>query len=149
MSTMHVTSKLDDLIVTTIDSIRGYEQAADHAQAGAHAGFFRTMAEERRAVVAALQAESQRLGGTPNDFGSLAGTVHRRWADLRHALGGGDKGIAESVRRGEDYLKEEFDRVLRDEAIPADTLAVVREAYASVLTGYEQAQAQLPAPQAA
>lgn len=149
MSTMHATSKLDDLIVTTIDSVRGYEQAADHADAGGHASFFRSMAQERRQVVAMLQEESRRLGGTPNDFGSLAGTVHRRWEDLRHALGGGDKAIAENVRRGEDYLKEEFDRVLNDDRMGAETLAVVRAAYASVLSGYENAQARLHAQQAA
>jgi uncharacterized protein (TIGR02284 family) len=146
---MHETSKLDDLIVTTIDSVRGYEQAAEHADAGSHAGFFRSMAEERRAVVAALQAEVTRLGGTPNDFGSLAGTVFRRLEDLRHALGGGEKAIAESVRRGEDYLKEEFDRVLRDERMSPESAAVVRDAYASVQRGYEQAQARLHAEQAA
>lgn len=146
---MHETSKLDDLIVTTIDSVRGYEQAAEHADAGDHAGFFRAMAEERRGVVAALQAEVTRLGGTPNDFGSLAGTVFRRWEDLRHALGGGEKAIAESVRRGEDYLKEEFDRVLRDERMSPESATVIRAAYASVQRGYEQAQAQLHARHAA
>lgn len=149
MSTNQATSKLDDLIVTTIDSIRGYEQAADHAAAGGHADFFRSMAEERRQVVSMLQAESRRLGGTPNDFGSLAGTVHRWWEDLRHALGGGDKAIAETVRRGEDYLKEEFDRVLRDDHLLPETQAVIREAYASVLRGYETAQARLGAREAA
>ena len=147
--TMHETSKLDDLIVTTIDSVRGYEQAAEHAGAGSHAGFFRSMAEERRTIVAALQAEVTRLGGTPNDFGSLAGTVFRRWEDLRHALGGGEKAVAESVRRGEDYLKEEFDRVLRDDRMSPESAAVVRDAYDSVQRGYEQAQAQLHAEQAA
>lgn len=146
---MHETSKLDDLIVTTIDSVRGYEQAAEHADAGGHAGFFRTMAEERRGVVSMLQAEVTRLGGTPNDFGSLAGTVFRRWEDLRHALGGGDKALAESVRRGEDYLKEEFDRVLRDDRMSPESAAVVRSASASVQRGYEQAQARLHAEEAA
>lgn len=141
MSTMHVTSKLDDLIVTTIDSVRGYEQAAEHADAGGHAGFFRSMAEERRQVVTMLQAESRRLGGTPNDFGSLAGSVHRRWEDLRRALGGGDHAVVAEIARGEDYLKEEFGRVLRDDKIPADTMTVVRQAHESVLRGYERATA--------
>lgn len=141
MSTTHITSKLDDLIVTTIDSVRGYEQAADHADAGRHGELFRTMAEERRAVVSVLQAESRRLGGSPNDFGSAAATIHRRWEDLRHAFGGGDAAIVAEVGRGEDYLKEEFDRVLKDDHIPADTMAVVRQAYDSVLRGYERARA--------
>ena len=77
----HAVSKLDDLITTTIDSIKGYEQAADHADAAAWGETLRTMAQDRRAVVAMLQAESRRLGGTPNDFGSVAGDFHRRWEE--------------------------------------------------------------------
>lgn len=139
MSDTHATSKLDDLIVTTVDSIRGYEQAADHADAGAHAATLRAMADERRGALEALQAESRRLGGAPKDFGSAAGTIHRRWEDIRHAFGGGDGAVAAEVARGEAYLKEEFDRVLADERMPADTLAVIQRAYDSVLRGAERA----------
>lgn len=136
----HAVSKLDDLITTTIDSIKGYEQAASHAEAARWGELLRSMAEDRRAVVAMLQAESRRLGGTPNDFGSVAGDFHRRWEDVRHAFGGGDAAIAKEVDRGEAYLQEEFDRVLKDEKMPAETLEVVRRAYASVLQGREQAR---------
>lgn len=139
MST-HAVSKLDDLIVTTTDSIKGYEQASDHAAAPRWAETLRTMTEDRRAVVAALQAESRRLGGTPSDFGSVAGEFHRRWEDVRHAFGGGDAAIGAEVDRGEAYLQEEFDRVLKDEKMPAETIAVVRDAYVSIVRGREQAQ---------
>lgn len=138
--TAHDVSKLDDLIVTTIDSVRGYEQAADHADAGRYAEFFRDMAADRREVVATLQAESRRLGGTPNEFGSAAGTIHRRWEDLRRAFGGGDRTIAAEVERGEDYLKEEFDRVLRDDHIAPETMAVVQRCYESVRRGHDRAR---------
>ena len=139
MSTQHDTSKLDDLIVTTIDSIRGYENAAEHADAARYAGFFREMAGERRGVVAELQAASRALGGTPSEFGSVAATIHRRWEDLRSALGGGDEAIVKEVERGEDYLKEEYDRVLKDERMSPAVLATVREAYDSVLRGHDRA----------
>jgi uncharacterized protein (TIGR02284 family) len=139
MST-HAVSKLDDLIVTAIDSIKGYEQAAGHAQAPRFADTLRAMAEDRRAVVATLQAESRRLGGTPNEFGSVAGDFHRRWEDFRHAFGGGDAAVAAEVDRGEAYLQEEFDRVLKDEKMPAQTMKIVRRVYASILQGREQAQ---------
>ena len=139
MSKTHDVSKLDDLITTTIDSIRGYEQAAAHAGAGRFATFFRDMAGERRAVVTELQAESRRLGGNPNEFGSLAGDVHRRWEDLRHAFGGGDRTVLAEVERGEDYLKEEFARTLNDQALAAEPRAVVQRCYDSVLSGHARA----------
>ncbi|WP_052507822.1 PA2169 family four-helix-bundle protein [Sphingomonas hengshuiensis] len=93
MSTNTDISKLDDLIVTTIDSIRGYEQAAEHADAARFAEFFADMAAERRRVVDALSEKSRELGGTPADYGSAAATIHRRWEDLRRVLGGGDKAM--------------------------------------------------------
>lgn len=82
----------------------------------------------------------------PRDRNSLshdaqvAASVHRRWKDLRRAFGGGDHGIAAEVERGEAYLKEEFDRVLADDKIPAETLTVVRRANESVIRGQEQAR---------
>jgi uncharacterized protein (TIGR02284 family) len=149
MSTNHDVSKLDDLIVTTIDSIRGYEQAAEHADAGRFAAFFGDMAAERRRVVEALSAKSRALGGTPADYGSAAATLHRRWEDLRRVLGGGDKAILSEIERGEDYLKEEFDRVLKDDRMSAGAQDVVRECHASVLRGHDGAKALRDALQAA
>ncbi|MEZ0241897.1 MAG: PA2169 family four-helix-bundle protein [Sphingomonas sp.] len=139
MSTNTDISKLDDLIVTTIDSIKGYEHSAEHAEAGRYAGFFRAMAGERRGVVDMLQQQSRALGGTPADYGSTAATIHRRWEDLRLALGGGDEALVKEVERGEDYLKEEYERALADDHISGPTLAVIREAHDSVLRGHDRA----------
>lgn len=134
-------SKLDDLIVTTIDSIRGYEHSADHAAAGRYADFFRSMAAERRNVVARLQAASRDLGGTPAEYGSVAAAVHRRWEDLRRVLGGGDEALVQEVERGEDYLKEEFERAMHDHNLYPDTRALVAECYESVRHGHARARA--------
>jgi uncharacterized protein (TIGR02284 family) len=134
-------SKLDDLIITTIDSIRGYEHSADHADAGRYAHFFRSMAGERRNVVARLQSASRTLGGIPADYGSTAAAVHRRWEDLRHVLGGGDEALVKEVERGEDYLLEEFERALGDDNISAPTRALIKECHESVLHGHDRASA--------
>lgn len=139
MSVNHDVSKLDDLIVTTIDSIKGYEHSAEKVPQSAHAGFFRDTARDRREAVALLQARSRALGGTPADYGSAAATVHRLFESLRVALGGGDKAVIAEVERGEDYLKEEYDRVLADGITAPETLAVVRRAYETVIRGHDQA----------
>lgn len=51
-------------------------------------------------------------------------------------MGGGDKAIISEIERGEDYLKEEFDRVRNDDALSASILDVVNRAYASVTSGH-------------
>jgi uncharacterized protein (TIGR02284 family) len=138
---MHDTSKLDDLIVTLIDSIKGYEHSAEKAEAARYRSFFGEMARDRRAAVTTLQAASREEGGTPADYGSAAATLHRRFEDLRAALGGGDAAIVREIERGEDYLKEEFDRVLADERMSPAAMAAVREAYESVRRGHDRASA--------
>jgi len=141
MSTNHDVSKLDDLIVTTIDSARGYEHSAEHADAGRYVQFFTEMTAERRQVVDALSQRSRAQGGTPADYGSAAATIHRRWEDLRRVLGGGDKALLAEIERGEDYLKEEFDRVLKDDRMSPESLTVVEQCYQSVLRGHDRARA--------
>ncbi len=139
MSITTDTSKLDDLITTTLDSANGYERSAQDALDGRFATFFADMARERQAVVAALQAHSQSLGGSPTEQGSVAAAIHRRWEDLRTALGGGDKAVMQEVERGEDYLKEEYDRALKDTNISEATRAVIAQAYESVRRGHDTA----------
>jgi len=141
MSKMHDTSKLDDLIVTLIDSVKGFDHSAKHAQAARYRDFFAEMAAERREVVTSLQNASREEGGSPADYGSAAGTLHRRFEDLRRALGGGDEAIVKEVDHGENYLKEEFDRVLADERMSPAAMNAVREAYATVRRGHDQASA--------
>ena len=140
MSTNTDTSKLDDLIHTVIDSIKGFERSAEDTPDGRFASFFRDMARDRREVVERLQEQSRALGGSPTDQGSVAGTLHRRWEDLRAALGGGDKAVSQEVERGEDYLKEEFERALADTNISEETRAVIRSCYASVRRGHDTAR---------
>ena len=139
MTANHDIAKLDDLIVTTIDSIRGYEHSAEKAPESRYAPFFQRMAAERRDVVAALQAQSRALGGTPTEHGSTAAHIHRFFESMRSALGGGDAAIIAEVERGEDYLKEEYERVLDDGITSPETLAVVRRAYESVRRGHDWA----------
>jgi uncharacterized protein (TIGR02284 family) len=138
MSANTDTSKLDDLIVTTIDSVKGYDHAAEHATAATYGELFRSLAAERRDIVAALQAQSRTLGGDPNDFGSAAATLHRRFEDLRRVLGGGDEAIVKEIERGEDYLKEEFERALNNTGISPETQAVIERCYATVKRGHDE-----------
>jgi uncharacterized protein (TIGR02284 family) len=149
MTDMHDAAKLDDLIVTTIDSVRGYEHSANHADAARYADFFRETAAERRQVIEALSAQSRAVGGTPAEYGSTAATIHRRWEDLRLAFGGGDAALVKEVERGEDYLMEEWGRVLEDERMTPETMAVVRPCYETVRRGHDRASALKHALEAA
>ncbi len=149
MTDMHDAAKLDDLIVTTIDSVRGYENAAEHADAERYVEFFRDTAHERHQVIELLTAQSRAVGGTPAEYGSTAATIHRRWQDLRTAFGGGDAAIVKEVERGEDYLMEEWGRVMDDDRMSPGTMAVLRPAFDTVRRGHDRASALKHALEAA
>lgn len=142
MTNDHDVTVLNSLITTTIDSANGFERSAEDAEVPQFVEMFREFGQQRRQVVGRLQERVRTLGGTPNDDGSLKADLHRRWVDLRDAIGrGGDKEIIEEVERGEDYLKAKYDSALKDSELTAETLTVIREAYQSVRAGHDRASA--------
>jgi uncharacterized protein (TIGR02284 family) len=130
---------LNTLIATTIDSINGYEDAAEHIENERLREIFRQRANERQRVVEDLRAEVRRLGGEPEDDGTIMGKTHQRFLDLKAAIAGRDeKAIVNEVERGEDYLKEKFETALDSGDLGSETRAVVERAYQSVRSGHDQ-----------
>ena len=133
------TTALNTLITTLIDSINGYEDAAANSEGGRFQQLFRERASERRQVVEDLRAEVRRLGGNPEDDGSIMGKTHQRFLDLKAAVTGrDDKAIINEVERGEDYLKEKFEAALESDQLTGESRAAVERAYQSVRSGHDQ-----------
>lgn len=142
MSDNHDISVLNGLITTTLDSVKGFEDAAEDAKDTRFAALFADFARDRARVAASLQAEVRGLGGDPTDSSSFLGAAHRGFMDLKHALTGkDDKAIAQEVERGEDHIKAKFEDAMNDTTLQPATLAVIRESYASVKAGHDQARA--------
>ncbi len=139
----HDIDVLNSLITTTIDSAAGFERSAEDSDSGRFATLFRDFGAERRQVVTMLQQTVRTMGGTPNDDGSLKADLHRRWVDLRAAIGGGggDEAIIAEVERGEDYLKAKYDSALADTELTPAAQAAIRDAYQSVRAGHDTASA--------
>ena len=132
-------STLNTLIATAIDSITGYENSAKDIDNQRFAEIFRQRANERQQVVQDLRSEVRRLGGDPEDDGSLLGKTHQRFEDLKAAItGGDDKAIINEVERGEDYLKEKFEAALNSGTLSGEARSVVERCYQSVRSGHDQ-----------
>jgi uncharacterized protein (TIGR02284 family) len=130
---------LNTLTATLIDSVTGYEDAASHSQAGRFAQIFRERAGERQRCVEDLRAEVRRLGGDPEDDGSVMGKTHQRFLDLKAAITGRDEqAIINEVERGEDYLKEKFETALDSGHLSGESRSVVERAFQSVRAGHDQ-----------
>ena len=132
-------STLNTLIATTIDSIKGYENSAKDVETHRFAEIFHQRANERQQIVEDLRGEVRRLGGNPEDDGSLLGKTHQRFEDLKSAItGGDDKSIINEVERGEDYLKEKFETALNSDTLSGESRSVVERCFQSVRSGHDQ-----------
>lgn len=135
----HDISILNSLIATTIDSADGYAEAAKDSDSGRFASIFTERAAERRSVMSMLQAEVVRLGGEPEDDGTMLAGAHRMFVNLKSVVTGqDDKAIVNEVERGEDHIKAKFEDAMADSKLSPTVLAVIRECYTSVKSGHDQ-----------
>ena len=139
MATDTEVGTLQTLTTTLIDSINGYEDAAQNSENSRFQQIFHERAGERRQVADNLKSEIRRLGGDPPDDGFFMGKTHQAWLDLKAAITGrDDKAIINSVEAGEDYLKEKFETALSSDALRGEARQAVEQAYQSVRQGHDQ-----------
>ena len=130
---------LNSLIATTLDSADGYTEAAKEADSPRFGDMFTSRASERRSVVTQLQAEVRRLGGEPEDDGTVLASMHRTFLDLKSAVTGrDDKAIVNEVERGEDHILHKFQAALEDETLSPAARSAIQTAFGSVRTGHDQ-----------
>ena len=137
--THHDIHILNSLTKTTLDSYRGFEDAAEDAKSSHFASLFSEFERDRSHVASLLQAEVQRLGGTPETDSSIIGAAHRSFMRLKELFAErDDRAIINEVERGEDYIKSKFEAALQDRDISPSTRAVIEQAYSSVRAGHDR-----------
>ncbi|WP_022684110.1 ferritin-like domain-containing protein [Sphingobium bisphenolivorans] len=142
MSADSTISTLNSLIKTTLDSMKGFKDAAEDAESTQFATLFADFARERSQVATSLQTEVTRLGGNPEDDSSFLAAAHRTFMDLKQAFTGkDDKAIIQEVERGEDYIKGKFEAALNDADLDPSSRSVVEQAFQSVKAGHDRASA--------
>jgi uncharacterized protein (TIGR02284 family) len=138
--THHDIKILNTLIETTLDSADGYSEAAKKAGNSSYKNLFEQWGAERRQVVASLQDQVRRLGGTPDDDGSVLAAGHRMFLRLRDTVSTkGDESVIDEVERGEDFIKAKYEAALKDDELSASVRDAVSQAYSSVKAGHDQA----------
>jgi uncharacterized protein (TIGR02284 family) len=141
MDTDKVTSTLNGLIETLKDGQQGFTTAADGLQDSQTRSLFLQFSRQRAEMARELQAEVRRLGGDPENAGSVAGAAHRGWINIKSVVTGRDDGsIIAEAERGEDSAKKMYEEALR-QPLPAQTLALVREQSTKVHDAHDRVRA--------
>ena len=137
--TSHNIRTLNGLIATTIDSVDGYRESAKAVETGRFSEIFQSRAAERQQVAEQLRGEVTRLGGNPEDDGTLLAGAHRAFLDLKAKVTDrNDAAVVAEVERGEDHIKAKFEDALRDDKLAPETRSVVERAFVSVKSGHDQ-----------
>src|SRR5918999_4126680 len=102
-SNEEVISTLNNLIETCRDGQNGFQTAAEGVQKSELKTLFHTYSQQRARFAGELQDEVRRLGGDPEDSGSVAASLHRGWMGLKSVISGSDDAaILAECERGED-----------------------------------------------
>ena len=141
MSNDKAISVLNNLIETCKDGEKGFKAAADGLKSAAAKNKFLGYSRERAQMASELQAEVRRLGGDPDKSGSLSGTLHRGWLELKAAVtAGNDHAVFAEAERGEDVAKSVYEDALKEQ-LPASALAVVQQQSAKVRRAHDDVRA--------
>jgi len=135
--TSHDIRTLNGLIATVIDSVDGYSESAKDVDSPRFSEIFLARANERRDVSERLRAEVTRLGGNPEDDGTILAAGHRAFVNLKSTVATrDDKAVVAEVERGEDHLKAKFEDALKD--LSAATRETIQSVWSSVKEGHDE-----------
>lgn len=134
-------SVLNNLIETCKDGEQGFRTAAEAVGNVEVKSRFEEYARERGQMARELQDEVRRLGGDPENAGSMAGSVHRGWMNIKSAVSGKDEhAIVAEAERGEDAAKRAYEDAIQ-ESLPPSTQAVVQAQAGRVRRAHDDVRA--------
>jgi len=106
---------LNDLIIINNDRIEGYKTASTETFAEDLRSLFFKLERTSQNFKMELEAEVNRLGGTPEEGTKTSGKFYRIWMDLKAAITGSDrKAILDSCEYGEKVAMNAYQNVLKD-----------------------------------
>jgi uncharacterized protein (TIGR02284 family) len=134
-------STLNNLIETLKDGEQGFRTAAEALKDPQIKSQFQEYSRDRAQMARELQDEVRKLGGDPEKSGSVSGSLHRGWIDIKSAVTGkDDHAILAEAERGEDVAKDQFEQAVKSGSLGSAATVVqsqgakVRQAHDHVRT---------------
>jgi uncharacterized protein (TIGR02284 family) len=135
----NISSILNELVETSKDGEKGFRTAAEDTKNAELKAIFLRRADDCAKGADDLQELVSRLGGRPEEGGSVAGAMHRGWVNLKAAVSSRDDlAILEECERGEDVAKAKYRDALEDSTLPDDIRMVVQRQYDGVMRNHDQ-----------
>lgn len=133
-------SQLNHLVEVCRNGESGFHRAALAVQDAHLRGVLAEYASQREQFAAQLRYQVSRLGGRPQDRGTVAGAVHRRWMDMRSAVSGDSaRAVIRECERGERFALASYKLAL-EQGLEGEVANLVREQQAQIELAYRHLQ---------
>lgn len=124
--TVEVGEKLNDLLEKTYDAEKGFKKAAENVEHSALKSYFRKKADERYNFGHELKSELKAFNQDIDKGGSVKGTLHRTWMDVKSLFSADDEeSMLEEAIRGEKAAIEEYSDVIKETTLPVSTKSIL------------------------
>jgi uncharacterized protein (TIGR02284 family) len=132
-------SILNDLIETCKDGQQGFSTAAKDAKDAELGRVFSHYAAQRGNYIRELQQRVRALGGDPDKHGSVSGSLHRGWINLKAAVSSDEPhAVLSECERGEDAAVANYRSALREPDLDSESLALIQRQAAGVQEAHDR-----------
>jgi len=119
------------------DGQKGFADIGEHLKDETLKRYFLAESLKRANFRAELENELHRAGmHDVHENGTVSGTLHRAWGDLKEALGGGDHTLLETAEQGEDAAKKAYADALGEE-LPLPIRQMLAEQQSHILNTHD------------
>jgi uncharacterized protein (TIGR02284 family) len=129
---------LNDLIEVLKDGEEGFKSAASDVKVPDLSLVFTRYAVQRAEFASELQARVLALGADVETSGSVAGSIHRGWINLKSALSSNEPhAVLAEAERGEDSAVAAYRKALDEAHLDKSTQDIVSRQYADVKAAHD------------
>jgi uncharacterized protein (TIGR02284 family) len=129
---------LNDLVEILKDGQHGFTTSAEDVKAPELARIFGRYAKQRAEFAAELQARVVALGADVEKHGSVTGSVHRGWINVKAALSTNEPhSVLEEAERGEDAAVAAYRKALEGTHLDHPTRDIVSRQFVEVKAAHD------------
>jgi len=138
MDNQDVIATLNDLLEISRDGEQGFRTCAEGVESPNLKVVFESAARRCAGGAAELEAKIRSIGGVPAQGGSISGSLHRAWTNIKSTITGmSEHSVLAECERGEDAAKAAYEAALQ-KSLPADVRTLVERQYEGVKANHDR-----------
>jgi uncharacterized protein (TIGR02284 family) len=138
MDNQDVIATLNGLLEISRDGELGFRTCAEGVQSASLKAMLEAAARRCAEGAAELETKIRSLGGEPAQGGSVTGSMHRAWTNIRSAITGmNEHAVLAECERGEDAAMAAYEAALQKN-MPADIKMLVERQYQGVKANHDR-----------